>query len=160
MSTFVSTMSINAPQEFIPFACAKVKHSFESEGFDYQVKSESFNKTIITVTKGNLIKQAVGLKQGLEVSFTHDNGRIDIEAKGTVLKDQAIASALTLFVAWPVFIPQIIGMVKQSKLDERVIDTVVSAHSEFNASKPVFCTHCGKQVTTTSGVCPHCGNLL
>lgn len=157
MGRFESSTIINAPQEFIPVACRKIRTIFEAEGFEYSIKTESFNKTVVLITKGNLVKQAVGLKQGLEISFVPENGKISIAAKGTVIKDQAIATALSLLVVWPVLIAQIVGLINQSKLDERVIETVNSALIEYNEVKPVFCTHCGKQVKSTGGICPECG---
>ena len=160
MGTFNSSTIISAPQEFIPVACRKIKSVFEAEDFEYSVKMESFNKTVILITKGNLVKQAVGLKQGLEISFVPENGKISVTAQGTVIKDQAIATVVSMLVARPILIAQIIGMINQSKLDERVIETVNSALVEYNEAKPVFCTHCGKQVKSTDGTCPECGNRL
>lgn len=160
MGRFESSTIINAPQEFIPVACRKIRSAFEAEGFEYSIKTESFNKTVVLITKGNLVKQAVGLKQGLEITFVPGNGSISVAAKGTVIKDQAIATALSMLVAWPVLIAQIIGLINQSKLDERVIETVKLALAEYNEVKPVFCTHCGKQVKSTDGLCPECGNRI
>lgn len=160
MGRFESSTIINAPQEFIPVACRKIKGVFEAEGFEYTIKTESFNKTVVLITKGNLVKQVVGLKQGLEITFVPEYGNISVEAKGTVIKDQAIATALSMLVARPVIIAQIIGLINQSKLDERAIETVNSALAEYNMAKPIFCTHCGKQVKSTDGICPECGNRL
>lgn len=160
MGRFESSTIINAPQEFIPVACRKIRSAFEAEGFEYSIKTESFNKTVVLITKGNLVKQAVGLKQGLEITFVPGNGSISVAAKGTVIKDQAIATALSMLVARPVLIAQIIGLINQSKLDERVIETVKLALAEYNEVKPVFCTHCGKQVKSTDGLCPECGNRI
>jgi len=160
MGTFSTSKYYTAGQELIPLACREIKKTFESEGFDYSVKSESYNQTVVIVSKGNLVKQAVGLKQGLEITFAHSDGTVSVEAKGTVLKDQAIASAITLLVAWPVLIPQIIGLINQSKLDEKVIVAVDTAHQECCKKKKVFCTHCGHEVTGVDGRCPNCGSLL
>lgn len=160
MGRFESSTIINAPQEFIPIACRKIRSAFEAEGFEYSIKTESFNKTVVLITKGNLVMQAVGLKQGLEITFIPGNGNISVAAKGTVIKDQAIATVVSMLVARPVLIAQIVGLINQSKLDERVIETVKLALAEYNEVKPVFCTHCGKQVKSTDGLCPECGNRI
>lgn len=160
MGRFESSTIINAPQEFIPVACRKIRSAFEAEGFEYSIKTESFNKTVVLITKGNLVMQAVGLKQGLEITFIPGNGNISVAAKGTVIKDQAIATVVSMLVARPVLIAQIVGLINQSKLDERVIETVKLALAEYNEVKPVFCTHCGKQVKSTDGLCPECGNRI
>jgi len=160
MGTFSTSKHYTAGKEFIPLACRGIKKNFESNGFEYSVKSESYNKTIVAVTKGNLVKQAVGLKQGLEISFSHSDGSVLVEAKGTVLKDQAIASAITLLYTPVVLIPQIIGMINQAKLDEKALDVVDGIYRDFSSEKPVFCTHCGHQVKEVNGRCPNCGNTL
>lgn len=161
MGAFTSTTIINAPKEFIPYACRQIKQTFEAEGFEYTLNTESYDKTVITIAKGNFVKQIVGLKQGLEISFAQEGDSISISAKGTVIKDQAIATAIMLFITWPVVIPQIIGLIKQSKLDDRVIEVVNSALSEYNnAEKPVFCPNCGTQVKSIDGVCANCGERI
>ncbi len=160
MGKFSSSKVFAAPQEFIPFASRKIRSSFESEGFEYSVESESANRMVVTVTKGNLFKQIVGLKQGLEITLSNNGGKVSVSAKGTVFKDQLIASALTWWVAWPVIIPQVIGMINQSNLDEKVIDVVSSAYQEFDAGKTAFCPFCGTKVSKGDTCCPHCGASL
>lgn len=160
MKQFETLTTIVAPHEFIPIACRSIKEIFEAEGFDYSVKSELFNKTVIVVSKGNLVKQIVGLKQGLEISFTTSADSIVVKAEPTLFKDQAIATALSLFVTWPVLIPQIIGLIKQAKLDEKAINIVMQTLSAYNESRPVFCPICGKKIVSVDGKCPNCGTLV
>ena len=160
MSTFNSAKRFKATSSFIPYASKKVMSAFAADGFDCMTKPGAPGKTIIEVTKGNLVRQAVGLKQGLEISFRHDGDYIDVEAKGTVVKNQLVASAITLFVTWPVLIPQIIGLIKQSHLDEKAIALVEAAWTDFNIEQPVFCTHCGEKIIGGRTVCSHCGKTL
>lgn len=160
MSAFTSNKSYAAGATFIPYAVERIRNAFVSEGFEFSRKSDSYSRTVIQVTKGNLFVKAVGLKQGLEISFTNEDGRITVEARGTVLKDQFAASMLTLLVAWPVIIPQIIGMVRQSGLDEKVIGLTDAAYGEFCAENPSYCPHCGGKVSGNPVLCPHCGSVL
>jgi hypothetical protein len=160
MSAFTSNKSYAAGATFIPYAVERIRNAFVSEGFEFSRKSDSYSRTVIQVTKGNLFVKAVGLKQGLEISFTNEDGRITVEARGTVLKDQFAASMLTLLVAWPVVIPQIIGMVRQSGLDDRAIGIADAAYADYCAEKPSFCPHCGAKVSGNPGRCPHCGGIL
>ena len=160
MSAFTNNKSYTAGSSFIPYAVERIRSTFESEGFEFSRKSDTFNRTVVAVTKGNLFKQAVGLKQGLEISFSNEGGRIDVEVRGTVLKDQLLASGIVLFVTWPVIIPQIIGMIRTSGLCERAVALVDAAYSDFCTERPSFCTHCGGRLTGNPGVCPHCGGIL
>ncbi len=160
MSAFTSTKYYEVSYSFIPQAIEAIKGAFEADGFDFEKQPGTYNKSIVTVTKGNLVKQAVGLKQGLEISFESNGDRVYVEAKGVVIKNQMIASVITLFITWPVLIPQIIGLIKQAKLDERAIDIIDSAYDSYTRESPVFCTHCGGRITGAATRCPHCDASL
>lgn len=160
MSTFSTSKSYKATETFIPYAVERIRDAFSADGFEISQKAGFYNKTIIEVTKGNLVKKVVGLKQGLQITFETSEGHVNVEAKVTVLKDQAIASTLTLLVAWPVLIPQVIGLIKQSGLDDKAIGIIDTAHAHFENEQPTFCTHCGGSITGNPTTCPHCGALL
>lgn len=160
MSTFSTTKSYKATASFIAYAIERVRESFAAEGFEVNQKAVSYNKTVLEITKGNLVKKVVGLKQGLEVSFESSGGNVDVEAKVTVLKDQLIATTLSLFVTWPIVIPQIIGLIKQSGLDDKAIGVVDTAYANYSNDQPTYCTHCGGRIIGNPTTCPHCGARL
>lgn len=160
MSSFSTSKRYKATATFIPYAIDRIRESFSADGFEVNQRAGSYNQAILEVTKGDLFKKAVGLKQGLEITFETDGDFVNVDAKGTVLKDQAIASTLTLLVAWPVLIPQIIGLIKQAGLDDKAIGIIDTAHAHFENEQPTFCTHCGGRITDNPTTCPHCGALL
>lgn len=160
MSTFNSFKRYEVSSSFILNAVNAIKTVFEAEGFEFEEKSGTLSKTVIEVTKGDLVKQAIGLKQGLQITFEYDGQYVNVEAKGIVVKNQLIASAITLFVTWPVLIPQIIGLINQSKLDEKAIAVIDSAYSSYNTESGVFCTHFGVRIPRGETRCPHCGGEL
>lgn len=161
MGTFTSTKSFKANPEFIPFVTRKIKEDFESKGFEFVTTSASMNRTVFKVVKSNLVRNITGLKQGLEVTINRNGENIDIEAKGTVVRDQALASVISLLVTWPVLITQVIGLINQSKLDTRVITVADTAYLEYKASESKeFCPHCGSLVEKGSSFCNHCGNVI
>ena len=160
MSRFDSSKRYEVSFSFIPSAVNAIKTVFEAEGFEFEKKSGTLSKTVIEVTKGDLVRQAIGLKQGLQITFEHDGQYVNVEAKGIVVKNQLIASAITLFVTWPVLIPQIIGLINQSKLDEKAIAVIDSAFASYNTDNGEFCTCCGARVSNGETHCPHCGAAL
>lgn len=160
MSTFTTTRNFEATPAFIPFAIERIRENLSGEGFEFQKKEGAFGKTVIEVTKGNLVKQIVGLRQGLEISFRPEGNRIDVTAKGIVLKNQVIAGALSYFVFWPVLISQVIGLIKQSRLDDRTMEIIADAHRNFVRQRPSFCPHCGSRVLGEAVHCPTCGKAL
>lgn len=157
MSTFTSCKSYPATATFIPFAVERIRTHFSSDGFHVDQKAGACNKTVLEVTKANLFTHAVGLRQGLKITLGNESGNITVEVRGTVLKNQMLASAISLFIAWPVIIPQIIGMIRQSGLDEKAIHVIDAAFDTFSQERPTFCTHCGGKVTGNPSRCPHCG---
>lgn len=162
MSTFTTQKNYETTASFIPYAIAHIREVFSSEheGFDVNQKMASYNKAVLEVTKGNLVKKIVGLKQGLEIVLESDNEQVTVRVKGTVLKDQLIPTLLTLFVTWPVLIPQIVGLIKQSGLDEKAIGVIDTAYAYYKCLHPTYCTHCGGEITGNPEVCPHCGTRL
>ena len=160
MSTFNSAKSYEVSSSFIPNAIDAVKTALELDGFHFERKPGTHNKTVIEVTKENLVKHIVGLNQGLRITFESEGEHVNVDAKGIVLKNQLIASTISFVFFWPVLIPQIIGLIKQSKLDERAIAIVDSAYSTYMLEAPVFCTHCGGRITKHDTRCPHCSANL
>lgn len=160
MSTFTSCKSYDASATFIPFAATRIRESFSADGFEINQKPGACNKTVLEVTKSNLFKSAVGLRQGLEITLENEGGRISVKVRGTVLKNQLIASTLSFFLFWPVIIPQIIGLINQSGLDDKAIGVIDAAYDTFANEHPTFCTKCGGQITGNPSCCPHCGASL
>jgi NADH pyrophosphatase NudC (nudix superfamily) len=69
------------------------------------------------------------------------------------------------YVAWPVLITQVWGLVEQSKLDDRALNIakgVVAGGSPVAAAHDSkrFCTACGKENSATARFCSACGNPL
>lgn len=160
MSTFTSCKSYDASATFIPFATTRIREFFSADGFEINQKAGACNKTVLEVTKSNLFKSAVGLKQGLEITFENEGGRIAVEVRGTVLKNQLVATTLSFFLFWPVIIPQIIGMIKQSGLDDKAIGVIDEAYDTFSSDHPTYCTNCGRRITGNPSHCPHCNASL
>jgi len=160
MSTFTSCKNYDASATFIPFAATRIREFFSADGFEVSQKPGACNKTVLEVTKSNLVKSVVGLRQGLEITIENEGGRIAVEVRGTVLKNQLAASILSFCFFWPVIIPQIIGMINQSGLDEKAIRVIDAAYGTFSNDRPTFCTNCGRQIIGDYSCCPHCGASL
>lgn len=160
MSTFKSTKSYEVSSSFIPSAVDAVRAALEREGFLFERKPGTYRKTVIEVTKENLVKHIVGLNQGLRISFESDGDRVQVEVQGIVVKNQLIASVISFVFFWPMIVPQIIGLIKQSRLDEKALAIVDTAYAAYVHDTPAFCTHCGGKVSVNDVRCPHCGAAL
>jgi hypothetical protein len=163
------------PSDLTPVARDIVEHFKEQ---DYEVTSQ---KTItngydISLTKGGIFKSVLGLKTALKISIEPSNGMTKAQAGVGIFGQQAIPTAITLFVFWPVILTQIWGLVQNSKLDEEamgVIETSLKAHSRetvaeaSNSAAPsaasstrTFCTNCGAALPANAKFCSQCGNKI
>ena len=88
-----------------------------------------------------------------------------------IFGQQVIPTLVMIFVAWPVLLTQIWGLVQQSKLDDKalaiaedVVRNSSSASQQHPYSAPVtenkFCTQCGTKNSPDANFCSHCGNKL
>ncbi|WP_106832043.1 hypothetical protein [Parabacteroides pacaensis] len=90
----------------------------------------------ISIKKGDLFKAVLGLQTALKISISPTSPHVYVKAGVGIFGQQVIPTVLTVCVWWPFAIPQIWGIIKQSKLDRLVMDKI---QSEFNrlAGHPV-----------------------
>ncbi len=83
----------------------------------------------ISIKKGNLFKAVLGLQTALKIVLSSATPHVYVKAGVGIFGQQAIPTILTVCIWWPFAIPQIWGIIKQSKLDELVLDKI---QKEFN----------------------------
>ena len=121
MATFSTSKVMNGDPALIPEIADRIVRDFQMEGFT--AKSDSYAGGVydISLAKGNVFKAVLGMKSALKVTLTPQGNAIHINAGVGIFGQQAIPTAITMFFFWPVLIPQIWGMVQQSKLDDKAI---------------------------------------
>lgn len=168
MGVFRSEKFFEANSSLISGIAKEIEASFRREGFEVQTVNLVSGGADISLAKGGVFKAIVGLKSALKITMLPKNGGFDLKAGVGVFGQQTIPSLLTWFVAWPVLIAQIWGMVRQSKLDDRAIaiaERYVSEHAKgcsvvSETSGLGFCTACGKPVIHDAAFCAYCGAKL
>ncbi|MBP5541587.1 MAG: zinc ribbon domain-containing protein [Bacteroidales bacterium] len=168
MATFNTTKYLNGNPSLIPTIADRIVQQFQLEGFTAKCDSYSGDVYDISLAKGGAFKAIMGMKSALKVTMSPENGGINFKAGVGIFGQQAIPSAITLLVFWPVIITQVWGLVQQSKLDdkalaiaEQVIDENISAASFYQTpATSSFCPNCGSKVTINANFCPNCGNNL
>lgn len=169
MAIFNSEKILNGDPSLIPTIAERIVQEFQMQGFT--AKSDSYAGGVydISLTKGSIFKAVLGMKSALKITLTPQGNSIHIKAGVGIFGQQAIPTAITMFAFWPVLIPQIWGMVQQSKLDDRAIEIAEQVISENNMSsfyqEPAtqntsFCPNCGTKIIGTSNFCPNCGGKL
>ena len=149
---------------------------FELNG--YEVASEdSLTGLFLSITKGGTFQSVVGLKTSLNITLRTTEDSIIVSMEVGAFGKQILPSAIALLVAWPVLIPQIYGMVQQSKLDEQAYQIIEQSIRKQEGTVPyqasfggpdmnvavgqsIFCTSCGTKVVGDALFCPRCGKKL
>ena len=139
------------------------KQHFEGQG--YTVSTEkTVSGAMFSITKGGMFTTVVGLKTALNIDLEKVEEGIKVSMRVGAFGAQILPTALTLFVAWPVLVPQIMGLVKQNKLDGEAYNVIEAAIRRYeNDSVAVgtqFCTSCGTSVPEGSVFCPNCGKRV
>jgi hypothetical protein len=169
-----------------PVSTDLVKH-FQERGYEATQVRRPDDAWEVSITKGGLFKAAVGLRTALKVQLVRQPGGTLVRAGAGVFGKQAVPAALTLFVAWPVLLAQVWGLINQAGLDDEAIKAVElslnrlsrlsgahdRAHDNGRAATKdpsddtdasavavpfgAFCPRCGHRQTDDARYCPHCG---
>ena len=167
MATFSTTKFLNGDPSLIPIIAERIMKEFIADGFT--AKSDSYAGGVydISLAKGGVFKAVLGMKSALKVTMNPEDNGINIKAGVGIFGQQAIPSAITLLVFWPILITQIWGLVKQSKLDDKAVaiaEQVIAEHSQSSFVQPSastsFCSNCGTKINGNVNFCPNCGGKI
>lgn len=166
MGTFKSSKFIHGNIINLDNVTEHVRNHFMAKGYTVESQKNSFGY-FISITKGGIFKAVLGMKTALNIDIKESASGVIVEAKIGVFGQQILPSLIMYFVAWPVLISQISGLVSQAKLDDEAIAVIEEAiHIDENSntystpnaqSKNIFCTECGTALDISVKFCPICG---
>lgn len=107
----------------------RVMSAMRYEGYEVDGIKLPSGEWDISIKKGDLFRAVLGLQTALKVVISPAVPHVYVKAGVGIFGQQAIPTILTVCVWWPFAIPQIWGIIKQSKLDKLVLDKV---QSEFD----------------------------
>lgn len=152
-----------------PVANDLVLH-FQQQGYETTSASTLTGGWDVSITKGGMFKSVIGTKTALKIEITADRNQTDVRASVGIFGLQAIPSAISLLLFWPLLATQIFGLVRQSHLDEEAIACVEAslrthgAQSATASSRPSrqqrFCVECGAANPPDAMFCAKCGVKL
>lgn len=168
MSTFSTKQILFGSASLISTIASHIREDFQNDGFEVVMDEVSGGGYDISITKGGLFKAVLGMKTALNVSLLPQGNDINFEAGVGIWGQQAIPTAISMLVFWPVLITQIWGMVEQSKLDDRALeiakDVIYASNNAGSASSAStggqFCTNCGTRNPESANFCSGCGKAL
>lgn len=107
----------------------RVMSAMRYEGYEVDGVKLPSGEWDISIKKGDLFRAVLGLQTALKVVISPAAPHVYVKAGVGIFGQQAIPTILTVCVWWPFVIPQIWGMIRQSKLDKLVLDKM---QSEFD----------------------------
>lgn len=164
MGIFSSQKTFKASGEFIPAAMKSIREAFSEKGFKFNVKSESYGRTIVEVQRGCVLHQALGLRNGLEITFTRNGDETDVMVRDCLVENQLVGPALIFYyvpkLRIPIAVTESIGLLMQINLPEKAMEAIQAAYDDVTGKQPVYCPYCGSRVTSEDGVCGNCGRSI
>ena len=132
MGTFNSSKTFPyVVENLAPIAQEVIRH-FESQDYKVTDTPIATGGVQVSIRRGGTFKAIIGLKTALNVKIEPVANGTRVEAGVGIFGQQAIPTAITLLVFWPVIIAQLWNMAQEAKLDEeaiRVAEESLKAHS-------------------------------
>ena len=152
-----------------PVASDLVLH-FQRQGYETTSLPTLTGGWDVSITKGGIFKSVIGAKTALKIEITTDGNQTSVRASVGVFGLQAIPSAISLLLFWPLLATQIFGLVRQSHLDDEAIACVEdslktraaqsSTASALPSRQQRFCVECGTVNEPDATFCAKCGVKL
>jgi hypothetical protein len=133
MGTFNSSKTVPySVGDLAPVAQDVMRH-FEAQDFEVTETNLPMGGAQVSIRKGGTFKAIIGMKTALNIKIEPVANGTTVDAGVGIFGQQAIPTAITLLVFWPVIIAQVWNMAHESKLDEEalgVAEESLKSHSE------------------------------
>jgi hypothetical protein len=133
MGTFNSSKTVPYVVEDLTPVAQDVMGHFESQDYEVTEAHIPTGGVQVSIRKGGTFKAIIGLKTALNIKIVPEANGTRVEAGVGIFGQQAIPTAITLLVFWPVLVAQVWNMAQESKLDEEalgVAEESLKAHSQ------------------------------
>ncbi len=135
MGTFNSTQTFPYEvEDLVPVAQDVMRH-FEQQDFEVTETPLEAGGVQVSIRRGGTFKAIIGLKTALNVKIEPATDGTKVDAGVGIFGQQAIPTAITLLVFWPVIVAQVWNMAQEAKLDEEALD-VAEKSLKANADVP------------------------
>lgn len=137
MGTFNSSHIVpHVVEDLTPVAHDVMRH-FESQDYEVSETPIPTGGVQVSIRRGGTFKAIIGMKTALNIKIEPQANGTRVEAGVGIFGQQAIPTAITLLVFWPVIIAQVWNMAQEAKLDEEamgVAEESLKAHSSKEPS--------------------------
>jgi hypothetical protein len=132
MGAFSSSRTVpHVVEDLAPVAQDVMRH-FEQQEFEVTETHIPTGGTQVSIRRGGTFKAIIGLRSALNIKIEPQANGTRVEAGVGIFGQQAIPTAITLLVFWPVLVAQVWNMAQEAKLDEEalgVAEESLRAHS-------------------------------
>ncbi len=169
MGVFNTQKILTCPPSLIPAMADAISKNFKEKGYDVERESSDAGSAVLSMTKGGVFKAVLGMKTALKVKLIPQDGAVNFDAGIGIWGQQAIPTFIMMFVAWPVILTQVWGMVQQSNLDDEALSVAESVIAEYDNSLTAggqthssaqYCPKCGAKNPAAAKFCNECGERL
>jgi acyl carrier protein phosphodiesterase len=133
MGTFNSTKTFPYSVEDVAPVAQDVMDHFKEQDYEVTETNLPMGGVQVSIRKGGTFKAIIGMKTALNIKIEPVANGTTVEAGVGIFGQQAIPTAITLLVFWPVIIAQVWNMAHESNLDDEALDVAeesLKAHSE------------------------------
>jgi hypothetical protein len=132
MGTFNSSKTVPyVVEDFAPVAQEVMGH-FEDRDYEVTETHIPTGGVQVSIRRGGTFKAIIGMKTALNIKIEPVANGTRVEAGVGIFGQQAVPTAITLLVFWPVLVAQVWNMAQEANLDEealRVAEESLKAHS-------------------------------
>jgi zinc-ribbon domain len=124
MSIFKSEKFVQGTGVNLDVVAEELAEHFRERKYEVTYSQVDERTWDVSITRGGMFKQAVGLKSALKIEMEMRPKGTYIRAGAGVFGKQAVPTVISMFVAWPVILPQVWGLIRESGLDDEAVKVV------------------------------------
>src|SRR5918912_3603486 len=132
MGTFNSSKTVPYVVEDLAPVARDVMGHFEQQDYEVTETNIPTGGAQVSIRKGGTFKAIIGMKSALNIKIEPVSNGTTVDAGVGIFGQQAIPTAITPLVFWPVLVAQVWNMAHEAKLDDealRVAEESLKAHS-------------------------------
>src|ERR671938_2150542 len=133
MGAFNSSHTVPYNVEDLAPVAQDVMRHFEQQDYEVTEAHIPTGGVQVSIRRGGTFKAIIGLRTALNIRIEPVANGTRVEAGVGIFGQQAIPTAITLLVFWPVLVAQVWNMAQEAKLDEEalgVAEESLKSHSE------------------------------
>lgn len=153
MGAFNTKKTLYASPALISTIAAQLVKEFQTEGYDVISENLSNGGEDVSISKGGVFKSVIGMKTALKITLLPQEDTILFDAGVGIFGKQIVPTLVMWYVAWPVMLTQIWGLVQQSQLDDKALaiaENVIANSSQLKIED-------NTSVNNEYKYCPYCG---